>query len=146
MMFQFSATEPLPDDLIRELIGKMKDFRIWCFDGNLGAGKTSLIRSIGNLLGFGDQVSSPTFSLIQQYDCSTNPWGLEKVYHMDLYRLRSVEEAQDAGVLDCLHSGELCLIEWPELILPLIEGEKYAQLSITTNANNGRDYRLNTFE
>ncbi len=145
-MYQFSATEPIPDDLLRELIGKLKDFRIWCLEGKLGAGKTSLIRSIGNLLGFGDQVSSPSFSVIQPYECSTNPLGLDLVYHMDLYRLHNVQEAQDAGVLDCVYSGELCIIEWPELILPLLEHEKYAILNIQVNTNNGRDYRLNTFE
>jgi tRNA threonylcarbamoyladenosine biosynthesis protein TsaE len=79
------------------------------FYGGMGAGKTTFIKSLCAEINVQDVVSSPTFSIINEYE---SPVG--KVYHMDLYRLNGQEEALRAGVEDCLYSGSTCLVEWPE--------------------------------
>lgn len=89
--------------------------RIIALHGKMGAGKTTLVHAFCDLLGVTDSVSSPTFSLINEYEC---PGGF--IYHIDLYRLNSAEEAQRAGVEDCLYSGRICLVEWPERIPGLL--------------------------
>jgi tRNA threonylcarbamoyladenosine biosynthesis protein TsaE len=79
----------------------------------MGAGKTTLIHALCDQKGIKDPVTSPTFSLVNeyQYDCE----GTRRVlFHMDLYRVRSEEEAMQAGIQDCLYSGNTCLVEWPE--------------------------------
>jgi tRNA threonylcarbamoyladenosine biosynthesis protein TsaE len=84
------------------------DKKILAFSGNLGAGKTTLINAICRRLGVKGMVSSPTFSIINEYDTD---WG--SIYHIDLYRCQNEEEAIRAGVEECLYSGRLCLVEWP---------------------------------
>jgi tRNA threonylcarbamoyladenosine biosynthesis protein TsaE len=78
--------------------------------GNMGAGKTTFINALCVQLGVQDAVSSPTFSIINQYTTHANI----TVYHIDLYRLKDEEEAIQAGVEDCLYSGSYCFVEWPE--------------------------------
>jgi len=85
------------------------DKKIYAFRGNMGAGKTSFIRALCELKNVYETVSSPTFSIINEY---SYPGGI--IYHLDLYRLRDEEEAIRAGVEDCLLSGEICLVEWPD--------------------------------
>ena len=88
----------------------IKDFKIFTFSGELGSGKTTLINTICLSQGVVDTVTSPTYSIIQEYRS-----GNELIiYHLDLYRIKNTREAIDAGVEECLMSGELCLIEWPE--------------------------------
>jgi tRNA threonylcarbamoyladenosine biosynthesis protein TsaE len=96
----------------------IEDYKIFTFSGELGSGKTTLINAICKNLGVTDTVSSPTYSIIQEYQSIA---GL-KIYHLDLYRLNSPGEAIDAGVEECLMSGEICFLEWPEnagLLLPM---------------------------
>ena len=86
---------------------------VLAFHGQMGAGKTTFIHALCDAKGVGDVVGSPTFSLINeyQYDCE----GTRRIlFHMDLYRLKSEEEARQAGIEDCLYSGYTCLVEWPE--------------------------------
>ncbi len=85
--------------------------RIFCFYGDLGAGKTSFIKAFGQCLQIQDSIVSPTYSIINEYEGKT---GL--IYHMDLYRLNSLEEAFNIGIEDYLYSGQYNFIEWPELI------------------------------
>jgi tRNA threonylcarbamoyladenosine biosynthesis protein TsaE len=82
---------------------------VFAFHGPLGAGKTTFIKQLCLQKGVTSVVSSPTFSIINEYDY---PGG--SLYHIDLYRLKDEEEAMRAGVEDCLYSGKLCLVEWPE--------------------------------
>jgi tRNA threonylcarbamoyladenosine biosynthesis protein TsaE len=82
---------------------------VLAFHGSMGAGKTTFIHALCRYLGVTDKVSSPTFSLINEYH---SPAGV--LYHMDLYRLNSEEEALRAGVEEALYSGSTCLVEWPE--------------------------------
>jgi tRNA threonylcarbamoyladenosine biosynthesis protein TsaE len=84
-------------------------------NGNLGAGKTTLVKAIGQLIGIQNNISSPTYSIINQY--TGNGFSL---YHLDLYRLNSVNEAIDAGVEEVLYSGNFCFIEWPDVISSIL--------------------------
>ncbi|MBI1287620.1 MAG: tRNA (adenosine(37)-N6)-threonylcarbamoyltransferase complex ATPase subunit type 1 TsaE [Flavobacteriales bacterium] len=83
----------------------------------MGAGKTTLIKQFCQFLGIEDEVSSPTFSLVNEYESPIGP-----VYHFDLYRIRSVEELFDIGYEDYFFSGYLCLVEWPEMASDIIPG------------------------
>lgn len=104
---------------IKEVVARFRkelgDKKVVAFHGDMGAGKTTFIHAFCDALGVTDAVGSPTFSLINEY---SYPEGI--LYHIDLYRLNSAEEAQRAGVEDCLYSGDLCLVEWPERILELL--------------------------
>lgn len=84
--------------------------------GAMGAGKTTLISAIVEYLGSDDTVTSPTFALVNQY--STESIGT--VYHFDFYRINRIEEVFDMGYEEYFYSGDLCLIEWPELIEELL--------------------------
>jgi len=105
-----------------ELSEVVSRFKVVTFSGNLGAGKTTLIKILCRLWGVEDAVSSPTFSLVNQYKCNTEK-GESLIYHIDLYRVEDEEEAYDAGIEDNLFSGHLCLVEWPEKALGIIPEE-----------------------
>ena len=90
---------------------------IICFEGEMGAGKTTFIKALCQSLGVQEEVSSPTFSLVNEYRDAKN----EPIYHFDFYRLNNPREAEDIGALEYFDSGYLCLIDWPsriELLLP----------------------------
>jgi len=106
------------------------DMKIFLFDAPMGAGKTTLIKEICIQLGSGDHFSSPTYSIINEY---TYPGG--KIYHFDLYRLKSQEELLDLGIEEHLGFGNYCFFEWPELVEELIDG-KYLKIEISVIENN----------
>lgn len=87
-----------------------KEHKVWIFHAGMGTGKTSFIHALCDVLEVKDTVSSPTFSIINEYE---SPLA-GSIYHMDWYRLKDEEEAIQAGIEDALISGNLCLIEWPE--------------------------------
>lgn len=93
-----------------------KGYKIFAFSGELGAGKTTFINALCNQLNATEAATSPTYSIIQEYHTKE---GLI-IYHMDWYRLKDMEEALDAGVEDCLESGNICMIEWPEKAMELL--------------------------
>ena len=84
--------------------------KIICFKGDLGAGKTTLIEEICRSLGSRDELSSPTYSILNEYSSEKG-----SILHADLYRLKSMEEALDLGIEDYLYSGQYCLIEWHQI-------------------------------
>ena len=95
-------------------LGKLlKAGMLLCLAGDMGAGKTTFIYTLCQILEVEDVVSSPTFSIINEYRFTDNGQPAS-VYHMDLYRLQDEEEAIRAGVEDCLYSGHYCFVEWPE--------------------------------
>ena len=94
----------------KALLDAAPDYKVFALHGEMGAGKTTFIHALCEAMGVKDTVTSPTFSIINEYNASDG--GI--VYHMDLYRLKSNEEAVNAGVEDCLYSGNICLVEWPE--------------------------------
>ena len=97
-----------------EYAGDRKKFFLY---GEIGAGKTTFTKAFCALLGVEDNVTSPTFSLINEYEYSSSKTGdKEIVFHLDLYRLEHLQEAVDIGIEDILYDNHLCLVEWPELI------------------------------
>jgi tRNA threonylcarbamoyladenosine biosynthesis protein TsaE len=89
------------------------DARVFAFHGDMGAGKTTFIHALCEVKGVRDTVGSPTFSLVNQYAYTVD--GEERpIYHIDLYRIADEEEAIRAGMEDCLWSGSICFVEWPE--------------------------------
>ena len=103
----------------------LSDNRIFVFYGEVGAGKTTLIKCLCHHLSVIDPVSSPTFSIVNEYITSGN----KKVFHFDLYRLSSIEEAIYMGIETYIHTDNYCFIEWPDLIEPLLPNN-YNILSI----------------
>ncbi|WP_167610507.1 tRNA (adenosine(37)-N6)-threonylcarbamoyltransferase complex ATPase subunit type 1 TsaE [Maribellus sediminis] len=100
----------------KELISEFQEERVFAFYGKMGAGKTTFIQSVCRALGSGDNVTSPTFALINEY----NTADMESIFHFDFYRIKELEEAFDLGYEDYIYSGSYCLIEWPEMIDPLL--------------------------
>jgi tRNA threonylcarbamoyladenosine biosynthesis protein TsaE len=90
-----------------------KDTKVFLFYGEMGAGKTTLIEALCTAKGVKERMGSPTFSIINQYGYPEN--DQEKlIYHIDLYRLKDEEEIIQAGVEDCVYSGSICMVEWPQ--------------------------------
>ena len=116
-----------------ELIHQFADKRIFLFSGNLGSGKTTLVRAICEELGCHEQVSSPTFSLINEYKA-----GNLILYHFDLYRLNTLEEALDTGLEEYLYSGNYCFVEWPEKITGILPGSLAVRCELNDFGNNKR--------
>lgn len=111
-------------DEINTVAAKVLDFaadkRILLFNGEMGAGKTTLIKKICGELGMETSLSSPTYSIVNEYK---NSAVSSLVFHMDLYRLKDMGEALSIGIDGYLFSGNYCFIEWPELILPLLQND-----------------------
>ena len=102
-------------DVAREIIESLQGRTVVLFRGEMGAGKTTLISRIVEELGAEDNVTSPTFAIVNQYE------GTEcRIYHFDFYRIERLEEAYDFGYEEYFYSGDLCLVEWPEKIEPLL--------------------------
>ena len=112
--------------------------RVIALHGEMGAGKTTFVHALCEVLGVTDAVSSPTFSIINQY---LSPNG-EIIYHIDLYRLKDEEEAIQCGVEDCLYSGNYCFVEWPEKALGIFL-DSCLHATITAVDANTRKLNIN---
>ncbi|MDG1347299.1 MAG: tRNA (adenosine(37)-N6)-threonylcarbamoyltransferase complex ATPase subunit type 1 TsaE [Crocinitomicaceae bacterium] len=108
-------------ELAKELIRDFGSSKTWVFQGEMGAGKTTLIKAILHELGIVGLEGSPTYSLVNEYSTSKG----ESVYHFDLYRLNKTREALDIGIEEMLYGGGLCLLEWPEIIEDLLPEETF---------------------
>lgn len=106
-------------DVAQAIMESLEGRNVVAFCGQMGAGKTTLISAIMEHLGSTDNVTSPTFALVNQYITANN----ERVYHFDFYRINRIEEVFDMGYEEYFYSGDLCLIEWPELIEDLLPEE-----------------------
>lgn len=105
--------------------------------GNMGAGKTTLVKNLCSKLGVQDEVNSPTFALVNEYQTE----NFDSVFHFDFYRIKSLEEVFDIGYEDYFYGGSLCLLEWPELIDPLMP-EHFIKVEITLgDADTSRKIR-----
>lgn len=111
----------------QQFLDAVEGYKVLCFSGGLGAGKTTFISAICDKLGITETVSSPTYSIIQEYRSVQG----ESIFHLDLYRLKDEEEAINSGVEDVLYSGDICLVEWPEKV-PEVIPEKSVFVQIET--------------
>ena len=120
----------------KEFVARMGDSTVFAFYGDMGAGKTTFISELCKALGVDeDDASSPSFSIINEYRSSTTA---ELIYHFDLYRLESAEEAYDIGAEDYFYSGAVCLLEWPERIEDLLPDDT-VKVELKVNPDQSRD-------
>ena len=112
--------------------------KVIALHGEMGAGKTTFVHAVCHALGVNDQVSSPTYTIINQYQTANG----EIIYHLDLYRLRNEEEAIQAGAEDCLHTGSWCFVEWPENA-PGIFPDNTLHITLSTVEINRRKLLIN---
>lgn len=114
----------------KQLIDFAGKKRVFLFDAPMGAGKTTFIKAICRHLKVIDTMSSPTYSIVNEYDTENEI----KIYHFDLYRLRSAEELFDIGFEDYLASNNYVFIEWPEMAMPFVDS--YVRIIINSDSNN----------
>ncbi|MCF8363208.1 MAG: tRNA (adenosine(37)-N6)-threonylcarbamoyltransferase complex ATPase subunit type 1 TsaE [Prolixibacteraceae bacterium] len=117
-------------------IKKMNGRSVFAFYGEMGAGKTTFIKEVCQQLGVNENITSPSFALVNEYISSSG----ESIYHFDCYRLKGPEEAIDIGAEEYFYSGNLCFIEWPERIEDLLPPET-VEVHITVD-NNKRTITL----
>ena len=122
--FKINSVEALTE-VSDYLISLRDEADVIAFYGTMGAGKTTLIKNLCHRMGVTDEVNSPTFAIVNEYVTEEG----ESVYHFDFYRIKKLEEAYDIGYENYFYSGNLCLIEWPEMIEPLLP-EKYIRMEI----------------
>jgi len=116
----------------RQILDYSQEERFFIFEGEMGAGKTTLIKTLAKALGVTDTVSSPTFSIVNEYDAAG-----QTIYHFDFYRIKNLQEAYDIGYEEYFYSGEICFIEWPEKIESLLP-EHYLKIKIETLTETDR--------
>jgi len=109
--------------------------KLVAFYGQMGAGKTTLIKQICAQLGVMQEVSSPTFALVNEYETNNQ----QIVYHFDFYRIKNLEEVYDIGYEDYFYSNNLCLMEWPENIEPLLQNEQVIKVHIKPTRDDSRE-------
>jgi tRNA threonylcarbamoyladenosine biosynthesis protein TsaE len=134
MVLNYSLSEL--SEIAKEVL-KYSNNKVLLFYGEMGIGKTTLIKEIVKQLGVNDNVSSPTFSLVNEYHSTKGA----KVYHFDFYRINKEEEALDMGIEEYFYSNNWCLVEWPnkvENLLPL----NAVSITITSNKNQLRTIEL----
>jgi tRNA threonylcarbamoyladenosine biosynthesis protein TsaE len=121
-----------------KLLTASSGYKLFAFHGEMGTGKTTFIHALCEAMDVKDVITSPTFSIINQYKTEDE----QTIYHMDLYRIKDENEAINAGVEDCLYSGNICLIEWPEKA-PGIFPDKTLHVTITSIDDNTRKLKIN---
>jgi tRNA threonylcarbamoyladenosine biosynthesis protein TsaE len=117
--------------IAQQIISYAGNARIFLFYGDMGAGKTTLIKALCGELGSADVITSPTFSIVNEYA------GTNKIYHFDFYRLKNQSEALDIGCEEYFYSGHYCFIEWPEKIPDLLP-DNYVLINVEALEDNSR--------
>ncbi len=109
------------DEVAKDIVASLGERKIILFYGEMGSGKTTLIKEICRQLGVTDSMSSPTYSLINEYHIPLliGGGGESKIYHFDLYRVKTLDECLDIGMEEYLYSENYCLIEWPDMAASL---------------------------
>lgn len=130
------------ESIAEQIIREAGSHRVIIFNGEMGSGKTTFIKAMGHVLGVKDGMSSPTFSIVNEYERSAG----EPVYHFDFYRLRNESEAYDIGAEEYFDSGSYCLIEWPDKVAGLLP-DSYAEVTILkTESDHHRTIAFTTHE
>ncbi len=122
-----------------DILQRTEPHRVFAFEGQMGAGKTTFIKHLCEQMGTSDVVNSPTFAIVNVYDVKLPQPG--EVYHFDCYRLKDIREAMDFGAEEYLYSGNYCFIEWPKLIESLLP-EDTVYIRITPLENGDRELRI----
>ena len=136
-MFRFEIPSPDSlDDAARSLLDAFPGSRIFAFYGEMGAGKTTIIKALCRALKVNDVTSSPSFGLIHEYGDETG----DSVYHFDFYRIESLEEVFDIGYEEYMYSGKYCFLEWPELVEAILP-ENSVRLSLKIGEGGMRELR-----
>jgi tRNA threonylcarbamoyladenosine biosynthesis protein TsaE len=120
MLFQITIDEL--NRFAEQFWSYVNDAKVFAFHGEMGAGKTTIISSLCHYKGTNDVTGSPTFSIINEYSY-VEEGESKKIFHIDLYRLKDEEEVVQAGVEDCVYSGSVCMVEWPEKAPALFDEE-----------------------
>ncbi len=123
-------------DVAQEVVESLEGRAVVLLRGEMGAGKTTLISRIAAYLGAEDTVTSPTFALVNQYEGSEC-----RIYHFDFYRIEEIEEVFDLGYEEYFYSGDLCLVEWPEKIEPLLPDDAMT-VRITVGEDEHRIFEI----
>jgi tRNA threonylcarbamoyladenosine biosynthesis protein TsaE len=116
------------NETARRILDEYPDERVFAFYGELGAGKTTLIKALCQVLGTTDEVTSPSFAIINEYTAG----GIDLIYHFDFYRIRKLEEVLDIGYEEYLFSGNYCFLEWADKIEDLLP-DRWVQVNISKN-------------
>jgi len=123
--------------IIAEYIQNNSDTNCCAFYGSMGVGKTTLIKAICQQFEVKEEVTSPTFAIVNEYTNNNN----KTIYHFDFYRINKIEEVYDFGYEEYFYSSKLCLIEWPEFIEELLP-EKYIKINIELSENQKRIIKI----
>jgi tRNA threonylcarbamoyladenosine biosynthesis protein TsaE len=138
-MFQLEIPSLKEIDLVAATFYKsMGTHRVFAFYGSMGVGKTTFIKSLCKMFGVTDDISSPTFAVVNEYLGAKG----EQLFHFDFYRINSVEEAFDFGYEDYFYSGAYCFIEWPEKIADLLPND-FVRVDIREKENGLRVLEAN---
>jgi len=135
MEIQINGLAGLPD-VATKLLTFAGEEKIFLFDGEMGAGKTTFIKTFCKVLGVNDSVSSPTYSIVNEYVGKKNA-----VYHFDFYRIKNIQEAYDLGYEEYFYGGGICLIEWPEKVEELLP-DHYIKVEISILSENSRAFKF----
>jgi tRNA threonylcarbamoyladenosine biosynthesis protein TsaE len=127
--FEINSTDELVPVAI-DLIAKTEKNKVVAFYGSMGSGKTTFIKTICKQMGVKEGISSPTFSIINEYALPNQ----QRIFHFDFYRIKSLAEAYDLGYEDYFYSNNYCFIEWPEMIETLLPTEI---VRVKISVNNG---------
>lgn len=136
MIIKIDSLENIAD-AAKKFLAEAGDRRVFAFHGGMGAGKTTFIKALCLELGVTEVVASPTFAIVNEYMAQNG----EPVYHFDLYRVKTMDEACDFGCEDYFYSGNYCFIEWPELVEPLLPDDT-ADVCITVDDEGHRAVEL----
>ena len=125
------------DEISQLIVDKVKTKKTILLRGELGSGKTTLVKSVLKKMGVNDSVTSPTFSIVNEYEFAGNI-----IYHFDLYRIENIEELDVIGFEDYIYGQNICFIEWPEIVLNKIN-LKYLDIEIMYLSNDERQIIIN---